>query len=122
LTECLRLRIQDVDIQRGIVTVRSGKGDKDRTTIFPDRLKDDLTAHLSEVREVHNKDRDQNVPGVYLPNSLEKKYPNANKEWNWFWLFPSPSLAVDPRSLIVRRPPPIFQKAIKHVSSEVRDS
>jgi integron integrase len=117
LAECLSLRIQDVDTQRGIVTVRSGKGDKDRTTILPDRLKDDLTAHMSEVREVYNKDRAQNVPGVYLPNALDKKYPNADKEWNWFWLFPSPGLAVDPRSLIIRRHflhPSIFQKAFKH--------
>jgi len=72
---------------------------------------------MSEVREVYNKDRGQNVPGVYLPNALDKKYPNADKEWNWFWLFPSPGLAVDPRSLIIRRHflhPSIFQKAFKY--------
>jgi integron integrase len=116
LAECLGLRVQDVDIQRGIVTVRSGKGDKDRTTILPDMLKDDLTAHLTRIRKVYDEDRAQNVPGVYLPNALERKYPNADKEWKWFWLFPAPSLCVDPRLLIVRRHslhPCIFQKAFK---------
>jgi integron integrase len=116
LAECLSLRVQDIDIQRGIVTVRSGKGDKDRTTILPDMLKDDLAAHLIRTRKVYDQDRSQNVPGVYLPNALERKYPNADKEWKWFWLFPAPSLAVDPRLLIVRRHslhPCIFQKAFK---------
>ncbi len=116
LAECLSLRVQDIDISRGIVTVRSGKGDKDRTTILPDRLKDDLLAHLTKIRVVYDKDRVQDVPGVYLPNALERKYPNADKEWKWFWLFPAPNLAVDPRSLIVRRHflhPTIFQKSFK---------
>jgi site-specific recombinase XerD len=120
LTECLSLRILDLDIQRGIVTVRSGKGDKDRTTIFPDRLKDDLIAYLLEVRELYNKDWAQNVPGVYLPNALEKKYPNADKEWNWFWLFPAPSLAVDPRLLIVRRHSCIRQFSKRHSNMQFR--
>jgi integron integrase len=116
LAECLSLRVQDIDIQRGIVTVRSGKGDKDRTTILPDSLKDDLTAHLESIRLIYDQDRLQNVPGVYLPNALERKYPNADKEWKWFWLFPAPALSVDPRLLIVRRHslhPSIFQKAFK---------
>jgi integron integrase len=116
LAECLSLRVKDIDIQRGIVTVRSGKGDKDRTTILPDRLKDDLTAHIIKIRAVYDQDRSQDVPGVYLPNALERKYPNADKEWKWFWLFPAPSLAVDPRSLIIRRHflhPTIFQKAFR---------
>ena len=116
LAECLSLRVQDIDIQRGTVTVRSGKGDKDRTTLLPDVLKDNLTAHLTRIRKVYDQDRSQDVPGVYLPNALERKYPNADKEWYWFWLFPAPSLAVDPRLLIVRRHflhPSIFQKAFK---------
>ncbi|MBU5636552.1 integron integrase [Geomonas sp. Red69] len=116
LTECLSLRVQDIDIHRGTITVRSGKGDKDRTTLLPDVLKDDLAAHLTRIRKVYDQDRSQNVPGVYLPNALERKYLNADKEWKWFWLFPAPSLAVDPRLLIVRRHflhPSIFQKAFK---------
>jgi len=116
LAECLSLRVQDIDIQRGIVTVRSGKGDKDRTTVLPDKLKDDLLGHLQKTRVLHDQDRSQNVSGVWLPNALERKYPNADKEWKWFWVFPAQSLAVDPRSLIVRRHfmhPSIFQKAFK---------
>jgi len=116
LTECLGLRIQDIDMERGIVTVRSGKGDKDRTTIFPESLKDDMIDHLANVRKLYDADRSQGVPGVYLPHALERKYPNAGTEWKWFWAFPAPGLAVDPRALIVRRHhqhPFIFQREFK---------
>jgi integron integrase len=116
LAECLNLRIHDIDMERGIVTVRSGKGDKDRTTIFPDKLKDDMIAHLATIRNLHDSDRSQGVPGVYLPNALERKYPNAGTEWGWFWVFPAPGLAVDPRSLVIRRHhqhPFIFQREFK---------
>jgi integron integrase len=116
LAECLSLRIHDIDMERGIVTVRSGKGDKDRTTIFPDKLKDDMIAHLATSRNLHDSDRSQGVPGVYLPNALERKYPNAGTEWGWFWVFPAPGLAVDPRSLVIRRHhqhPFIFQREFK---------
>jgi integron integrase len=116
LQECLRLRIKDVDFEQGVVIVRSGKGDKDRRTVLPETLKDELIRHLAEVKSLHDQDRKENMSGVWLPGALEKKYPNAGKEWGWFWLFPSKSLAVDPRSLIVRRHhvhPASIQKAFK---------
>lgn len=116
LAECLNLRIHDIDMERGIVTVRSGKGDKDRTTIFPDRLKEEMIAHFAKVRKLFDGDRAQGVPGVFLPNALERKYPNAGIEWGWFWVFPAPSLAVDPRALVIRRHhqhPAIFQREFK---------
>ena len=112
----LRLRIKDVDLERGVVIVRSGKGDKDRRTVFPERLKDNLIQHMDSVREIYEKDRKQGVSGVQLPGALEKKYPNAGKEWGWFWLFPSRSLSVDPVSLAVRRHhvhPATLQRAFK---------
>lgn len=103
LSECLDLRVKDVELEAGMVIVRSGKGDKDRRTVFPESIRHDLVRHLEEVRIVYDHDRTQNAPGVYLPMALERKYPNAGKEWAWFWCFPSHSLSVDPRTGIVRR-------------------
>lgn len=116
LRECLNLRIKDIDLEQGVVIVRSGKGDRDRRTVLPERLKDDLIRHIAEVRSLYDRDRTQNLSGVSLPGALEKKYPNAGKEWGWFWLFPSKSLSVDPRTLTVRRHhihPASLQKAFK---------
>jgi integrase len=71
--------------------------------VLPERLKEDLTRQISSARSLYDKDRLNEVPGVQLPNALERKYPNAGKEWGWFWLFPSNALSVDPRSGKVRR-------------------
>jgi integron integrase len=103
LQECLKLRIKDINLEQNILMVRSGKGDRDRRTVLPETLKDDLIHHMGEVRTLFDRDRKENVSGVWLPGALEKKYPNAGKEWSWFWLFPSKSFSVDPRSLAVRR-------------------
>lgn len=93
LQECLSLRIKDVDIEQGIVIVRSGKGDRDRRTVLPESLKDDLLRHISFIiREIYEQDRKDDINSVYLPGVLEKKYPNAGKEWGWFWLFPAKAL------------------------------
>ncbi|MBN1255608.1 MAG: integron integrase [Deltaproteobacteria bacterium] len=116
LQECLRLRIKDIDLEQGVIIVRAGKGDKDRRTVLPEVLKDDLIRHMAEIRSLYEHDRKENVNGVWLPGALDKKYPKAGKEWGWFWLFPSKSLAVDPRNLIVRRHhvhPASIQKALK---------
>jgi integron integrase len=114
LQECLRLRIKDIDLEQNVVIVRSGKGDKDRRTVLPESLKDDLIRHIAEVKSLYDKDRKYDTNGVWLPGALEKKYPNAGKEWAWFWLFPSKSLSVDPHTLLVRRHhvhPVLLQKA-----------
>jgi integron integrase len=103
LQECLRLRIKDIDLEQNLVIVRSGKGDKDRSTVLPESLKDALIGHIADVKSLYDKDRKGNLNGVGLPGALEKKYPNAGKEWAWFWLFPSKSLSVDPYTLLVRR-------------------
>jgi len=116
LQEGLMLRIKDIDLEQNTVIVRSGKGDKDRITVLPEVLKDDLIRHIPEVRALYDEDRKKNINGVYLPGALEKKYPNAGKEWDWYWLFPSKSLSVDPRSHTVRRHhihPASLQKAFK---------
>jgi integron integrase len=103
LQECLRLRVKDVDLEQCLLTVRAGKGDKDRVTILPESLVPTLMAHLTALRTVYDRDRANNVPGVEMPGALERKYPNAGAEWPWFWLFPAKTLSVDPRSPTVRR-------------------
>jgi integron integrase len=103
LQECLRLRIKDIDLERNMVIVRSGKGDKDRRTMLPESLKPEVVRHISEVKSLYEKGRKENMSGVWLPDALERKYPNAGKEWAWFWLFPSRSLSVDPYTRLVRR-------------------
>lgn len=116
IQECLNLRIKDVELEQNLIIVRAGKGDKDRRTVLPIALKEDLTRHISEIGTLYKQDRAKNIAGVYLPGALDRKYPNAGKEWAWFWLFPSKSLSVDPRSSTVRRHhlhPVSLQKAFK---------
>ena len=103
LMECLRLRIKDVDLARGLITVRSGKGDKDRVTMLPLILKEPLKAQLQECRKLWRADRAEKLAGVWLPDALQRKYPKAGEEWGWFWLWPSRETSVDPRSQLQRR-------------------
>lgn len=101
--EALRLRIKDVDFARREITVRQGKGGKDRVTVLPENLMLPLQKQVQRARVLHDDDRAADVPGVYLPDALAVKYPNAGKQWGWFWVFPSPKLATDSRSGIIRR-------------------
>lgn len=90
---------------------------------MPESIKDDLFRHMTEVRVLYDRDRTQNLSGVYLPGALERKYRNAGKEWGWFWLFPSKMLSVDPRTLAVRRQhlhPASLQKAFKAALARAR--
>jgi integron integrase len=103
LVECLRLRVKDVDFEQRQIIVRDGKGAKDRVTVLPDSLVEPLRKHLLRVKMIHRQDLEDGYGAVYLPNALERKYPNANKEWIWQYVFPSSSLSEDPRSGIVRR-------------------
>ena len=101
--ECLQLRVKDIDFERNAVTIRSGKGDKDRETVLPESIKKELGEHIIKIQKIHEKDRENNVPGVQLPHAFERKSPNAGKEWIWFWLFPSYKVSLDPITNIVRR-------------------
>jgi integron integrase len=103
LIEALRLRVKDLDFQRGHLIVREGKGDKDRVTMLPDRLRGELEAHLGRVKLLHQKDLAEGFGGVYLPHALARKYPNADREWIWQWVFPPADRSRDPRSGIVRQ-------------------
>ena len=101
--ECCRLRVKDADFGMNQLMVRGGKGDKDRATLLPERLKPSLQRHLERVRGLYEQDRAGKVAGVHMPDALERKLPHASTEWGWFWLFPSRSLSVDPRTNVVRR-------------------
>lgn len=99
IQECADLRTKDIDFERGTLTIRSGKGDKDRVTVLPESLKRELLLHLSGVRRLFDQDfLDGKAEGVALPDALERKYPNAGREWAWFWVFPAPTRSEDPRS------------------------
>jgi integron integrase len=103
LNECLSLRIKDLDLARLEVTVRQGKGKKDRPTCLPESLVAPLRIHLEKIRRLWETDRQRLSPGVFMPSNLEKKYPNGSKEWAWFWVFPSGKVVQDPRSNVLRR-------------------
>lgn len=98
ISECLRLRVQDVNLESGILTVRSGKGDKDRTTVLPDGVKLSLLEQLNRRKDEHLLDLQNGYGEVHMPNALAKKYPNASKEFGWQWVFPADKVSVDPRS------------------------
>ena len=119
IIECLRLRVHDIDFGMKALTVRSGKGDKDRVTTLPPSLGTPLEAHLRHVKIVHEGDLANGYGEVYLPHALARKYPNAARKWQWQYVFPAQSLSTDPRTGIVRRhhldPSPINKAIAKAV-------
>jgi integron integrase len=116
LSECLRLRIKDVDFENNLLMVRSGKGEKDRALMIPEKIKEELSKHVASVKEVHDQDLKIGYGEVSLPDALEKKYPSAPREWGWQWVFPAEKLSVDPRTGKVMRwhiHPSAIQRAVK---------
>jgi integron integrase len=103
LMECVRLRVKDVNFERGEILIRAGKGGKDRLTVLPSSLAAALQAHLAQRQALYEDDKRQGLHDVYMPDALMRKYPNASKEWAWQYIFPSGSYSVDPRSGIKRR-------------------
>ena len=103
LMEGLRLRVKDVDFDRHVIIVRQAKGDKDRVVMLPRTLAADLKAQIRAARSQWEADRHAHHAGVEVPHALASKYPGVGERWGWFWLFPSPTLSVDPRSGVQRR-------------------
>jgi integron integrase len=103
LLEGLRLRVKDLNFERCEILVRQGKGAKDRRTMLPISLVEPLRVHLLHVETLHTQDLEHDHGCVYLPDALERKYPNACTEWGWQFVFPSNRIAKDPRSGILRR-------------------
>jgi integron integrase len=98
LMECVRLRVKDVDFGYARITVRDGKGARDRITMLPANLAAPLQRHLAKVKAQHEQDLEDGFGKVYLPDALERKYPNAAREWIWQYVFPSRKLSKDPRA------------------------
>lgn len=116
LMEAMRLRVKDVDFERLEVTVRDGKGGKDRRTMLSKTLIDPLRYQFEKIRSIHEQDLVNSLAPVYLPFALERKYPQAGYEFGWQYCFPAKEPALDPRSGIVRRHhlgEQAFQRTIK---------
>lgn len=103
LQECQQLRIKDVDFGMMTVSVRGGKGDKDRTVPLPNTLVKPMMDQMSIARKFHEIDRQRGMPGVYVPGALDRKYPNIGCDWGWFWVFPAQNYSIDPETKIRRR-------------------
>ena len=120
LMECVRLRVKDLDFEYKTITVRDGKGEKDRITPMPDSLIQPLQRQLERVRLLHEEDLAAGFGSVYLPNALDRKYPNAATELAWQYVFPAPKCSMDPRSPGVMRrhhlEPSALQRSVKDVA------
>jgi len=119
LMECCRLRIKDIDFSRNEVVVRSGKGNKDRYTMLPSAVRDSLIQHLRAVKAQHDEDLKNGLGRVSLPNALDRKYPNAGKEWGWQWVFPATSHYVE-RSTGEKRRHHLHESVLQRAFKEAR--
>lgn len=120
LLEGLRLRVKDLDFQSAEITVRNGKGNKDRTTMLPRTLGRALREHLETARTLHDRDVAEGFGTVWLPEALAAKYPGAERAWGWQWVFPSHRRSIDPRSGVERRhhlAPDGIQRAVQRAAS-----
>ncbi len=122
LMECLRLRVKDLDFDRSELTVRMGKGGKDRRTIFPRKLHLPVQEQLDRARLVHQRDLEAGYGAVWLPDALARKYPRAAREWKWQYVFPSVKRSTDPRTGSVGRHHLSANAVQRAVANAVRDS
>ncbi len=103
LKECLRLRVKDIEFNYNQIIARDTKGRVDRVTLLPESIKAPLKDHLNRVKTLHDQDIKEGFGRVYLPYALDRKYPNANIQWAWQYIFPSAKRSIDPRSGVERR-------------------
>jgi len=103
LMECVRLRVKDIDFAYARITVRDGKGGKDRITMLPLNIAASLRRHLTKTKAQYEQDLEEGRGGVYLPYALARKFPNADREWAWQWVFPANRISRDPRGGGLRR-------------------
>ncbi|MFV0370803.1 MAG: integron integrase [Azonexus sp.] len=121
LMECVRLRVKDVDFARSEIMVRDGKGAKDRVTMLPQRVINDLQSHLQRRRQLYEDDLAKGMAAVYLPHALDRKYTNAENKWGWQYVFVAKGYSVDPRSGAQRRhhvDEKLVQRAMKRAVQE----
>lgn len=123
LMECVGLRVKDVDFTRREITIRHGKGGKDRMTVLPLSLAGALREQIAAARALFDADRAEQRMGVALPDALELKYPRAGMHWGWFWVFPSDHESTDPRSGVIRRHhmyEQTYQRAIQRAATDAK--
>jgi integron integrase len=116
ISEAVTLRVTDIDFDYAQITVRGGKGGKDRVTMLPEQLRQPLQVHLAEVRTIHNRDLDRGYGFTWLPDALNRKYPNAEREWAWQFAFPSACISPDRSDGVLRRfhiSPRTLQKSMR---------
>ncbi len=116
ISECLQLRVKDIDFAYKQTVVHDGKGEKDRVTLLPTSLIEPLQKHLAEVKKIHTRDLEQGNGRVGLPYALARKYPNVDREWGWQYAFPSATLAQEKETGLMRRwhmSESTLQKAVK---------
>jgi integron integrase len=123
LMECVRMRVKDIDFEYRQITVRDGKGNKDRVTMLPEASLEPLKHHLEKVRSLHQQDLDHGCGEVYLPFALERKYKGACKQWAWQYVFPAVNRSIDPRAGKKRRhhiDEKALQRAVKNAVRRAR--
>jgi len=123
LMECLRLRVKDIDFGNHQILVREGKGEKDRFTILPDSIVDNLHSHLQIIKAIHEKDLKEGFGETSLSNALAKKYTSAAKEWYWQYVFPASIRSIDPITKKEKRhhlDPSALQKSIRKASQQAK--
>ncbi len=123
LSEVVRLRVKDLDLDRGTVTVRQGKGDKDRMTVLPKRMCKELAEQIERARAAWEQDQRDGVAGVYIPGALARKFRKAAESFDWYWIFPAKQLSIDPESGLRRRHHlhgKVYNEAIKRAAVAAR--
>jgi integron integrase len=121
LMECIRLRVQDIDFGQNLIFIRGGKGGKDRTTILPKNIRDEMIQQVAAVKALHHKDLEEGFGEVYIPEALARKYPKASRATGWQWVFPAKLRSEDPRSGRVMRHhvlESVLQKAVKKAAEK----
>ena len=121
IVELIRLRVKDIDFQHKIITIRDGKGQKDRAVMLPAEIKEVIATHLAKAKNLHERDLADGHGTVHLPHALERKYPRANLEWGWKYVFPASKYSVDPRTGRKQRHhvyESVLQKALKKAVQE----
>jgi len=122
ISECIRLRVKDLDFAMCVLIIRDGKGGKDRTSVLPKILHEALSDQIDRVRLIHKQDKNNNISGVYLPNRLAIKYPKAEHSLAWQYLFPAKSIGKDPRANVLRRHHVMDRTVQKAVQQAIKNS
>lgn len=116
LMECMRLRVKDIDLDRCEITIRDGKGQRDRVTMLPERIRGPIREHVKRMQEQHSRDLKEGFGSVELPGAMHRKFPNASREWGWQWVFPATRTYRDPATGERRRHhlhASVLQRAVK---------